>query len=231
MYMFVDALKLELSTLPPSSRDPLIEVFVEDLRELSREALLLNLYISLRAGADLIVWMSSESPELVARFRLMLRSGYSGYVGEAYSFLAVYRPSQYFPPHHDLREYVVKASKDPYRYLVAYPMKKSPEWYLLPYEERRRIMAEHASLARALSAGKKIRSYTAYSYGIDDNEFLVIYEVEDLGQWSEIVEKLREAQHRRWVIREEPIIVGMYTPLDSLEKILSPGQGVKLSQL
>jgi chlorite dismutase len=57
-------------------------------------------------------------------------------------------------------------------------------------------MAEKASQARSLSTGKKIRSYTAYSYGLDDNEFLVIYELEDLEVWNIIVEKLREAQHR-----------------------------------
>jgi Uncharacterized conserved protein len=221
MYMFIEALNFHRSFWLSRSRDDIVEAFSSDLRDIFREAILANLYIPLRAGMDLLVWISTDMPELIARFRSVLRGKYGGFLGEVLSFLAVYRPSKYFPPHQDLREYVARASKDPYDYIVAYPMKKSPEWYLLPFEERRKIMAEHASQARSLSAGKKIRSYTAYSYGLDDNEFLVIYELEDLEAWNIVVEKLREAQHRRWVMREEPILTGKYISLDSLKAVLS----------
>lgn len=226
MYMFIEALKFHRSFWLSGSRDDIAEALSSDLRDISREALLMNLYIPLRAGMDLLVWISSETPRLIARFRSTLRSRYGGYINEVLSFLAVYRPSQYFPSHQDLREYVVGASKDPYEYIVAYPMKKSPEWYLLPFEDRRKIMAEHASQARSLSMGKKIRSYTAYSYGLDDNEFLVIYELEDLEAWSIVVEKLREAQHRRWVVREEPILTGKYISIESLSTVLSSKQSI-----
>lgn len=221
MYMFIETLNFHRSFWLSSSRDDIAEGFSSDLRDIFKEAILANLYIPLRAGMDLLVWISSDTPELIARFRSVLRGRYGGYLDEVLSFLAVYRPSQYILPHQDLREYVARASKDPYEYIVAYPMKKSPEWYLLPFEERRKIMAEHASQARSLSTCKKIRSYTAYSYGLDDNEFLVIYELEDLEVWNIIVEKLREAQHRRWVVREEPILTGKYISLDSLSAVLS----------
>lgn len=225
MYMFIDALRLMRGFWSLASRESIAEDLSADLREFSKETLIMNLYIPLRADIDIITWISSDTPKQIARFRWILRSRFGRYLREALSFFAVYRHSQYFPPHQDLREYLMKASKDPYEYLVAYPMKKSPEWYLLSFEERKRIMAEHAALARSLSSDKKIRSYTAYSYGIDNNEFLVIYEVDDLMTWNMIVEKLREAEHRKWVTREEPILIGRYISLETLERALKAGRG------
>lgn len=210
MYMFLETLRFTGMFWGSKYREDLINVISEGFRSLSRESLLFRQYIPIRGGIDLMVWIASDSLKPIVGLKTLLRGALGEYVDEIHSFLAVYKVSQYFHPHVDLRDYIMKASREPYRYLVAYPMKKSPEWYLLPFEDRRKIMAEHASMARSLSSGKRIRSYTAYSYGIDDNEFLVIYELEDLAEWVDIVEKLREATHRRWVIREEPILVGEY---------------------
>ncbi len=206
--MWISSLSFLQSFWGSGSREKISDDLLRGLDEISREALLIRSYIPLRGGIDLILWMVSETPSPITRLRTLLRGSFGHYVEEKHSFLAIYKPSPYFAHHQDLKENIIKASKDPLRYIVAYPMKKSPEWYLLPFRERVEITAEHASMARNLSAGKRIRSYTAYSYGIDDNEFLVIYEVEDLMGWLEIVEKLREARHRKWVIREEPVLVG-----------------------
>lgn len=193
-----------------SSRDEIAEDLFRGLEEIARESLLLRTYMPLRGGIDLIVWVVSETLSPISRLRIFLRGSLARYVEEVHTFLAIYRASPYFAHHQDLREHVIKAAKEPLRYIVVYPMKKSPEWYLLPFQERAKIMAEHASMARNLSSGKRIRSYTTYSYGVDDNEFLVIYEVEDLIEWSVVVEKLRESQHRKWVVKEEPLLVGEY---------------------
>jgi chlorite dismutase len=123
MYMFIETLNFHRSFWLSSSRDDIAEGFSSDLRDIFKEAILVNLYIPLRAGMDLLVWISSDTPELIARFRSVLRGGYGGYLDEVLSFLAVYRPSQCILPHQDLREYVARASKDPYEYIVAYPMK------------------------------------------------------------------------------------------------------------
>lgn len=210
MYMFLETLKFTGMFWGSRYREDLIDVILEGFRSLSRESLLFRHYIPIRGGIDLMVWIVSDNLKPIVGLKTLVRGTLGEYVDEIHSFLAVYKVSQYFQPHVDLRDYIMKVSREPYRYLVAYPMKKSPEWYLLPFEDRRKIMAEHASMARSLSSGRRIRSYTAYSYGVDDNEFLVIYELEDLAEWVDIVEKLREATHRRWVIREEPILVGEY---------------------
>lgn len=180
----------------------------EEFSTLSRELVLLRRYSPLKGGVDVVLWLAAKDPELVRIFRRIVRTRLGGYSEEVHSFLSMYRESQYGLDTHRPADVIAEAVKIPYKYLVAYPMKKSPEWYLLSQDERRRIMAEHAGLARSLAAGKRIRSYTTYSFGVDDNEFLVLYELEDLEAWSLVVEKLREASHRRWVVREEPLIVG-----------------------
>jgi len=87
-------------------------------------------------------------------------------------------------------------------------MKRDPEWFLMDEENRRKILEEHIRIARTHPEGKDIISYTTYSFGIDDQEYVVIYELDSLVNWSHVVAKLREAKHRKWIIKEEPILVG-----------------------
>ncbi len=97
---------------------------------------------------------------------------------------------------------------EPLKYFVAYPMKKSVDWYLLPFDEREKIMMEHINIAKNHPKNNGIRSYTTYSFGIGDYEFVVIYEIPNLSDWVEVVEKLREAKARKWITKEEPLLVG-----------------------
>ncbi len=70
-------------------------------------------------------------------------------------------------------------------------------------------MAEHIGMALADPEGRSVRSYTTYSYGLGDQEFVVLYETESLAAWSHATKKLREARARKWIVNETPIIVGI----------------------
>ncbi|MEM3676359.1 MAG: chlorite dismutase family protein, partial [Thermoplasmataceae archaeon] len=89
------------------------------------------------------------------------------------------------------------------------PMSKTPDWYLIDFEERKKIMAEHIGMAASHPEARQIRSYTTYSYGLGDQEFVVLYEVDSLLKWSHVTAKLREATARKWTAKEEPIFVGI----------------------
>ncbi|MBW9142061.1 MAG: chlorite dismutase family protein, partial [Candidatus Aramenus sp.] len=78
------------------------------------------------------------------------------------------------------------------------------------------IMREHIEIARTHPKNDGIRSYTTYSFGVADYEFVVIYEAPSLTNWIEVVEKLREAKARKWVTKEEPILVGELKGLEHL---------------
>lgn len=126
-------------------------------------------------------------------------------MAESLVWLSVYKASPYVSSTIDV---LGNLKQEPLRYLAAYPMKKDPEWYLMPFEERRSIMAEHIGIARSHRYSKNVRSYTTYAFGIAGYEFLVVYEVQSLYEWVEIVERLREARARKWVVVEEPVLVG-----------------------
>ncbi|WP_162509407.1 chlorite dismutase family protein [Thermogymnomonas acidicola] len=87
-------------------------------------------------------------------------------------------------------------------------MSKTPDWYLIGFEERKEILQEHIRMAVQHPENKDIRSYTTYSFGIGDQEFVVMYETDSLLNWSHVTEKLREARARKWIVKETPIFLG-----------------------
>ncbi|MEB3787245.1 MAG: chlorite dismutase family protein [Desulfurococcales archaeon] len=171
----------------------------------------LGVYHSLSGEADIVVWAASQDTRELYKTRTALKSEAARVCGaESFYWLSLYKPSPYHPspPAEEILERLRRGRR--LRYLVFYPMKKSPEWYLIPVEERRRIMAEHIAIAKRETAKAKgeIRSYTTYTFGLAGWEFIVVYEVDDLAEWVRIVEELRRAEARKWVTHESPVIVG-----------------------
>ncbi|MBB5253471.1 chlorite dismutase [Sulfurisphaera ohwakuensis] len=185
-------------------------------KEFSNKLVSLKRFISLRYDGDIIYWTCDYNTTPLNDFRYSLLSVSNSYLEEKVSFFSVFKPSPYtMGGNKDLSSFL---KIPPLKYFVAYPMKKSPEWYLLPFEERRDIMAEHINIAKNHPDNEGIRSYTTYSFGIGDYEFVVIYEIPDLYKWTNVVEKLREAKARKWITLEEPILVGELGDLDIFVK-------------
>lgn len=103
------------------------------------------------------------------------------------------------------------------RYLIVYPFVKSTEWYLLPEEERRRQMSEHIRIGRRYPM---IQQLLAYSFGMDDQEFIVAYETDDLEAFQDLVRELRSTEGRRATVRDTPQLVGVHRPLDEILELL-----------
>ena len=163
-------------------------------------------YRSMRSDGDIVFWYSSHSPETIEAVKFGLNDKFSPYMKPNYSMISLYEDSPYLKPGNVLDDTL---KQQPLKYFVAYPMSKQPEWYLLDYEERKKIMAEHIGMALADPEGRSVRSYTTYSYGLGDQEFVVLYETESLAAWSHATRKLREARARNWIVNETPIIVGI----------------------
>jgi chlorite dismutase len=88
------------------------------------------------------------------------------------------------------------------RYLFVYPLDKKREWYGLPLEERRRIMAAHIEIGRRYP---EITINTAYSFGIDDQEFVVSFEADEPAQFLDLVQELRGSESSAYTLRDTPI--------------------------
>ncbi|BBG22768.1 chlorite dismutase family protein [Sulfuracidifex tepidarius] len=214
--MYVMSLKLDNSWWSKSKeeRASLINGLEETEKSLKTRLISIKRFVSMRWKSDLLYWLSSEDTSSLNDAKFSLISSLRGNASENYSMISVFRPSPYeMGKDMDVRKIL---DLPQLKYFVAYPMKKSPEWYLLNFEERRDIMMEHIKMAKTHPKNEGIRSYTTYSFGIQDDEFVVLYEMPSLSDWTVVVEKLREAKARKWITNEEPILVGETAELTSL---------------
>ncbi|KAA8923412.1 chlorite dismutase family protein [Thermoplasma sp.] len=164
-----------------------------------------HLYRSYRTDSDIIFWYSSRDPDLMILAKDRVQSIMRQFASPAYSSISIYDESPYNAMNKKLED---SLKLPPLRYFVAYPMSKTPDWYLLDFDTRKDIMHEHVKMALNHPDEKGIRSYTTYSFGIGDQEFVVLYEVPDIAAWSRVTEKLREARARKWIVKETPILLG-----------------------
>jgi len=175
------------------------------LEILRNEFINIRSYRSLRHDSDFIFWVSSHEPEKFYDFKAGLNLLFRGMAETSFSMISIYEHSPYLREKKTLEDTL---RNKPSPYFVAYPMSKTVDWYLLDYDERKKILSDHIGMAVSHPENRNIRSYTTYSYGLGDQEFVVLYEVDDLSAWSHVTEKLREATARKWIIREWPILVG-----------------------
>ncbi len=189
----------------------------EFARAASRDGVAVHAYslVGTRGDADLLLWCVAEELEL-------LREVEAGLAGTAlwsratrpYAYLAARRRSPYLGEHAHAGSEHDRTTAGPVGdkpYLVVYPMSKKRSWYALPHEERTRIMAGHFAVGHRYP---DIRIHTAYSFGIDDQEFVVAFEVPDVRRFLTLVADLRETESSSYTERETPIFVGAAMPLE-----------------
>jgi chlorite dismutase len=97
-----------------------------------------------------------------------------------------------------------------YKYLFVYPFVKTRQWYLLPLAERMRIMKGHIDGAAAYPM---VKINTSYSFGIDDQDFVVAFESNEADQFVNLVQDLRETESSLFTVRDTPMYVGVQMPL------------------
>jgi len=88
------------------------------------------------------------------------------------------------------------------KYLFVYPFDKKREWYGLPLDERQRIMTDHIEVGRR---HPEISINTAYSFGLDDQEFVVSFEGDEPGEFLDLVQELRGTESSSYTLRDTPI--------------------------
>jgi chlorite dismutase len=172
--------------------------------------------IGLKAGVDVLLWSLAPSLEALEESNArVLRSGMGTWMTARHSFLGVIRPSQYVRRPTAQEQSLFSGERS--RYLVVYPFTKSTDWYLLPQDERQRVMNEHMKVGHRY---KQVRQLLANSFGVDDMDFLVAYETDDLVAFGELVRELRGTESRRSTVRDVPILTGIHRPIDEITRLL-----------
>ncbi len=170
--------------------------------------------VGTRADADLLLWIVGEDLERLRALEMRLAgTRLWAYSTRPYAYLAARRRSPYLGGHaHEDGEHA-RGAAGPVgdkAYVVVYPMIKKRSWYALPHEERARMMAKHFEVGHRYP---DVRIHTGYSFGIDDQEFVVAFEIDDVRHFLALVADLRETEASGYTERETPIFVGAAMPL------------------
>jgi chlorite dismutase len=168
--------------------------------------------IGLEPGVDLLFFRLARSVDALETAGARLaRSGLGRWLTVRHSLLGLIGPSQYVHKPTDQERSVLDG--EPATYLVVYPFTKSTDWYLQSHEERQAIMNEHMRVGHRYPS---VRQLLAYSFGLDDQDFVVAYDTDDLAAFGALVRELRGTQSRRSTIRDTPLLLGVHRPLPEL---------------
>lgn len=206
--------------LPAEQREQGKRQLLTLLEEHAQHALLrsFSLY-GLRSDCDFMIWQATyDIADLQALHSKIRRSAMGPYLREVYGFLSMTKRSVYVGKNargaHDPRLVITPDDK---KYLFVYPFVKTRPWYALPLEERKRMMDEHIRI------GIKYRDVslnTTYSFGMDDQEFVVAFETDNLSDFLDLVEELRSSEASQYTLRDTPMFTCVaQAPDDILEAI------------
>ena len=176
-----------------------------------------------RAETDFLLWrITYEMDDFETMSADMRKTQLGAYLQTPYSFLAMTKTSIYIDDHvhegqESARNKIVIGSG---KYLFVYPFVKTREWYLLPKEERQKIMGGHIRHGHGFPT---VKLNTTYSFGLDDQDFVVAFESNHPDHFLDLVQGLRETESSRYTVRDTPILT---CTRQDIRTILSHTSGV-----
>ena len=168
----------------------------------------------LRADADLMVWWHAESSDqLQDAYNRLRRTRVGRRLAPVWSQMALHRPAEFNKSHVP----AFLAEEEPRGYVAVYPFVRSYEWYLLPDNERRALLAEHGQMAREFP---DVRANTVPAFALGDFEWILAFEADELDRIVELMRHLRGSATRRHVRLEVPFYTGhRRTPAELLTSL------------
>lgn len=169
---------------------------------------------ALRADADLMIWWHAETAEQVqsaySRFR---RTKLGSHLTPVWSVMALHRPAEFNKSHIP----AFLAEEQSRNFVCVYPFVRSYEWYLLEDTERRSLLAEHGKMARDFP---DVRANTVASFALNDFEWILAFEADELHRIVDLMRHLRGSETRRHVREEVPFYTGTRRTMSELVESL-----------
>jgi chlorite dismutase len=169
-----------------------------------------------RGDCDFMLWTISEGLEDFQEFiSEIFKSEIGEFLSIAYSYLSMTRKSEYIKGHRHPGQEGESLKRVPAdsKYLFVYPFVKKREWYNLPMEERQRMMIEHIRIGHKYPT---VKINTSYSFGLDDQEFVLGFESNYPSDFLELVMELRSSQASRYTQLETPLFTCISVTLNEL---------------
>ncbi|HEV2756841.1 MAG TPA: chlorite dismutase family protein [Actinomycetota bacterium] len=174
--------------------------------------------VGTRGDAELMILSQAVNLDTIHEFHVVLaQSGLMKWSSIPYSFLALTKESEYS----DESRLEVRPAHG--KYLFVYPFVKTRAWYALDAKERWRIMQEHIQVGREFPS---VDLNTSYSFGLDDQEFVVAFETDDPADFLDLVQKLRTTESSAFTKRDTPTFTCISA---SVERALNALDGEPIS--
>jgi chlorite dismutase len=152
--------------------------------------------VGTRGDADILLVSEAENLDRIHEFHVVLaQSGVMKWAEIPHSFLGMRKSSEYS----DEKRLVPRPFRG--RYLFVYPFVKTRGWYALPAEERYRVMQDHIRIGREYP---NVDNHTTYCFGLDDQEFVVAFDTDDVGAFLDLVQRLRGTEASAYTLRDTP---------------------------
>jgi chlorite dismutase len=172
--------------------------------------------MGLKADCDFLLWrIGASTDSFQEQQATMNKSPLGAYLSMPYSFLSMTKRSMYIDkldPFHtaESRTHIIPGKR---KYLFIYPFVKTRDWYLLPLEKRQAIMDVHIKVGNKYPS---VKLNTTYSFGLDDQDFVVAFETEEPKDFLDLVMELRETEGSRFTQRDTPIFTCVQMPMERI---------------
>ena len=175
--------------------------------------------VGTRGDAELMLVAETENLDRIHEFHVVLaQSGLMKWCTQPYSFLGMRKSSEYS----DEQRTIARPFKG--KYLFVYPFVKTRAWYAMPADERWKIMQGHITMGREYP---QVDNHTTYSFGLDDQEFVVAFDTDDVAAFLDLVQRLRGTEASAYTLRDTPSFTCLRT---SVERAVNALDGEALSR-
>ncbi len=159
--------------------------------------------VGFRADADLMLWLIAPKPEDVQSALAAFRRTKAGRALEmTWTFMGVVKPAEFTADHSP----AFARGEAPKAYACVYPFVRTPEWYLLPREERGAMLSEHGIMGREFP---EILANTTSAFGLGDWEWILCFEADEADRLVDCIRRLRDAKARLYTKEEIPFVTGI----------------------
>jgi chlorite dismutase len=203
--------------LPDSEKMQARQEFIS-LFEQHRPGLICLSYstVGLRPDVDLVLWrIGTTADDFQSQTQAINHTRLAGYLSTSHSFVAMTKRSMYIDkvdPFHtaESRTHIIPGKR---KYLFIYPFVKTRAWYLLPLAERQTLMDGHIRIGNKYPS---VKLNTTYSFGLDDQDFVVAFESDEPKDFLDLVMELRETESSKYTQRDTPILTCVQLPMEKI---------------
>ena len=198
-------------SLPTQEREEFHKKWLSGLRAAAKKT---DIFQATESGIDLIIWSAlpaDDKQDAAVFFEKFARANnpFRHLIDIKDSLWGFTRPSQYSKARS--KQEIDPFSEERKPYLIIYPFSKTTEWYLMSREARQGMMNEHIRIGKQYD---DISQLLLYSFGLQNQEFVVVYETDDLARFSALVNELRDTEARRYTLRDTPLHTAIYHPAE-----------------